>query len=77
MIQDISYSPVLLKHYYDEEEDAPATQASLKCFAAFPKLRYLSINMGPMSPWVLQLDAALEGNQLHLPLYHTHIHLCF
>lgn len=66
-MQAISYLPVLLR--YDDDEEAAPTPASLKCFAAFPKIRSLSIHMDSdyvMSPWILQLDAALEGFLLSL-----------
>ena len=69
-MQNVTYSPVLLD--YDEEEEilgSPSNPASLKCFAAFPKLHRLCIDMEHSQYWPVQLDAALEGTLA--PLYAT------
>ena len=67
-MQVVSYSPMLLNHADREAAASSPKTASLKCFAAFPKLRSLSICMDFRRCWSLQLDAALEG---------THHALCY
>ena len=69
-MQELTYSPVLLKCYEDEVASSTSSPSplSLKCFGGFPRLRRLCIDVGPFASWPLELDAALEGG--HLPLPH-------
>ena len=69
--QDVSYSPMLLHDGAGEEAASSPDPASLKCFAAFRRLRRLSICMKPWLDSSLQLDVALEGGPHSL--CHTHI----
>ena len=70
MMQEISYYPTLPKFGGGQEAPSPSNTVSLKRFAAFRRLRRLSIDMGPPFPWSLLLDPALEGGDLYLPAPH-------